>query len=231
MITYTPIANTVSTDPIALAVNATDNIAVNSVTIYYSIDGGEFTAVPCGVSFPDVTCTIPGAPSGSTVAYYVAARDTSGNLTTNTAASAPNLYTIGPANIPAGTYTFTSFADGSALGGDLHIDGTLGLDGALMTDGHKLVLDCGSNISTSGPGSYVAGEITRIFCTTETFTFPVGPEPVIVVNRPFDSPDGSPVTVNVKNVVPGSSLTVSTTGVMLPFLDPYNSVTRQWRLT
>ncbi len=231
VITYTPIANTVSTDPIALAVNATDNIAVNSVTIYYSIDGGEFTAVPCGVSFPDVTCTIPGAPSGSTVAYYVAARDTSGNLTTNTAASAPNLYTIGPANIPAGTYTFTSFADGSALGGDLHIDGTLGLDGALMTDGHKLVLDCGSNISTSGPGSYVAGEITRIFCTTETFTFPVGPEPVIVVNRPLDSPDGSPVTVNVKNVVPGSSLTVSTTGVMLPFLDPYNSVTRQWRLT
>lgn len=230
-ITFTPLANTSSTGPIDLAVNVTDNIGVNAVTIYYAVSGGGFTAVPCGVSFPDVTCTIPGAPSGSAVAYYVAAVDTSGNLSTNTSASAPDLYTVGPANITAGTYTVISLADGSKLGGDLHIDGTLVLGGTLTTDGHALVLDCGAGITTVGPGSFVAGAVTRVFCPPETFTFPVGNAALGGLARPADSPVGAPVTVTVTDGVAGSSLTVSTTGTMLPFLDPYNSVTRQWRLT
>lgn len=231
VITFTPIANTTSIDPIDLAVNVTDNVGVNAVTIYYSVNGGEYTAVPCGVSFPDVTCTIPGAPAGSAVAYYVAARDTSGNLTTNTSASAPDLYTVGTAYVPAGTYSTVSLGDGSCLAGDIHIDGTLDLGGTVMTEGHVLTLDCGSEITSTGPDGFVAGEITRIFCTTGTYTFPVGPEPVIMTNRPAESPSGMPVSVEITDVVAGSSLTVSTTGTMLPFLDPYNSVTRQWRLT
>ncbi len=231
VITYPPIANTTSTSPIGLAVHVTDNIGVASLTIYYAVNGGDFTAVPCGVSFPDVTCTIPGVPSGSTVAYYVAARDTSDNLSTNTAASAPNLYTIGPANIPPGTYTITSFADGSTLAGDLHIDGKIELSGVLMTDGHALVLDCGTNITLTEPNSYVAGEITRIFCAAETFTFPVGDSVLIRSESPADGTGGAPLTVTITGGNAGSSLTVSTTGVMLPFLDPYNSVTRQWRIT
>ncbi len=231
VITFTPIANTTSVDPIELPVHITDNVAVGSTVIYYAVNGGEFTAVPCGVSYPDVACTIPGAPAGSAVAYYVAARDTSGNLTTNTSASAPDLYTVGTADVPAGTYSMVSLGDGSCLVGDIHIDGTLDLGGTVMTDGHVLTLDCGSEITSTGPGGFVAGEITRIFCTTGTYTFPVGPEPVIINNRTADSPAGMPVSVEITDVVAGSSLTVSTTGTMLPFLDPYNSVTRQWRLT
>ena len=105
-----PFANT----NVPLNVTVTDDLAVASVSVFYAINGGPFTSSSCPLDTgSSYACTIPGNGNGTAVSYYVTATDTATNETDVPDASAPDMYTVGAANVPAGQYSTLSAGAGS----------------------------------------------------------------------------------------------------------------------
>lgn len=243
VITYTPISSNPGTT--SLTATVTDAVGVTGVSIFWRINGGSFTSAPCSSAGGTPqngtwTCIITGATNPSAVSYYVTATDGT-NTTTNptSGAAAPNLFTIGVATIPAGTYTNLNPGNFVLLGGDIVVNNSLTLNGIVDTGANKLTLDCGAIITGGGEGSYVIGRLERFFCANETFTFHVGASfalPPLAPEANNIIPEGlpanySPVTVQVTGGTSGSSLTVSATDAFLPGSDTPNSISRYWTLT
>ncbi len=242
VITYTPLAYTTSNANVLLSANVTDNVAVASVSIFYSVNGGSFTSAACTAGVPPAyNCTLPGQPTGTAVSYYVSATDTAGNTATNPGpgASAPNLYTVGPATIPGGfgvTYSNVSLSDGSSLGGDVIVTGVLELGGIVTTGAFTLELTCSGTVANAGVGNYVVGNFRKDFCSTGTFMFPVGTVPDgarhgMRAAAPQFELEYSPATVLIYGGALPASLTISVTDSVLPGLNAGKSVTRYWTLT
>jgi hypothetical protein len=244
VITYTPISNNPGTT--ALTATITDAVGVTGANIFWSINGAPFTPAPCTLSGGTAqngtwTCTISGTINPNAVAYYVTATDAALNTATNPTggASAPNLFTIGAATVPAGSYTNVSLGFGVMLGGDVIVNGSLGLSGIVNTGANKLTLGCGVQVTGGGEGSYVIGRLERLFCGTETFTFNVGAVfalPPITTGETLLAPEGvvtnySPLTVTITGGTVGSSLTVNVTDAFLPGSMPGNSASRYWTVT
>ncbi len=242
-ISYTPIPNN-SVNP-TLTVTATDNVGVTGMSIFYSFNGGGFSSAACTLSTGTPasgtwSCLIAGTPNPGAIAYYVSATDgTNTTLNPTAGTSAPNLFTIGAATVPAGTYTNMSLGQGVLLGGDVVVNGSLTLNGIVNTGANKLTLGCGVTVTGGGEGGYVVGRLERIFCGTETFTFNVGAPfalPPTASEGESLAPEGivsnySPLTVTITAGTVGSSLTVSVTDQFLPGSRTDNSASRFWTLT
>lgn len=243
---YAPLPNTPSTAARVLTVNVTDNLAVASVTINYSINGGAYTPAACvvGAGPGNWDCTIPGQATGTAVAYYVSAVDTATNVAApNPSAATPNLYSVGAATIPAGTYEYASLAPGSTLGGDITVLSTFDLGGIVDTGVNTVKLSCTAVVTGAGPSSYVVGNVRKDFCGTGTFSFPVGTTPNGSARNtePGDENENtselgtigeySPATVTINSGTFPSSLTMNVQDTWLPGLGHTNSLSRYWNVT
>jgi hypothetical protein len=242
-VSYTPIPSNPAMT--SLTATVTDNVGVTGVSIFWSINGGSFTSAPCSSAGGTPqngtwTCIITGASNPSAVAYYVTATDGT-NPATNPSggATAPNLFTIGAATIPAGTYTNLNTGQGVSLGGNAFVNGNLALTGVLNAGANKLSLGCGATVTGGGEGSYVVGNLEKAFCGVGTFTYPVGAPfalpPVAEENSPL-APEGivsnySPLTVSIISGTVGSTLTVSATDAFMDGAVQVNSISRFWTLT
>ncbi len=238
VITYTPLPSTTSTASIPLSVTVTDNIEVSTVSVFYAINGGAFSSSACSAAGGNTwNCNIPGEPSGSAIAYYITASDTAGNLASNTSAAAPNLYTVGTAVIPAGTYTNIALFSGSSLGGNVTVIGNLTLGGIITTSGNKLIFGCAATVTGAGPSNYVVGIIEKDYCGIGSFNYPLGTS--LPLTRPADGVSGpsgapssySPFTANVTSGTFPNSLTVGVTNAVLAGSDPNQSAARFWDVT
>ncbi|MBK8811289.1 MAG: carboxypeptidase regulatory-like domain-containing protein [Acidobacteria bacterium] len=219
-ITYAPLASTPSVDDIPLIVTATDDLGIDWVSVKYSVNGGAFASSPCSGSGP-YNCAIPGNDVGSAVAYYVEACDLAGNLTTDTGPTSPNLYSVGAAGVPEGTYAHIALSNGSWLGGNVLVIEDLALGGVISTGAHTLSIGCPATITPADDeGKYVNGGLEKIFCASpETFKFPIGENGY------------APVEVIVTDLGANpSSLTIRSFDAGLTGFDPLESLTRNWQI-
>jgi hypothetical protein len=219
--TYAPLANTTTTDPRLFNVTVTDNLAVNNVTLYYSVNGSPVGTVICILSGGpnEWLCSTPGVASGSAVAYDVEATDNAGNTTEYPSSTEPNLFTVGAAAVPPGVYSNMSLFNGSTLNGDADVTGTLDLGGVVTTSSHTLELDCSANVTGAGSANFVVGNLRKDFCVTGPFSFPVGENGYTPVAADITALGTNP-----------SSLTVSSFNATLNGFDPSQSLSRTWQI-
>ncbi|HKP69659.1 MAG TPA: Calx-beta domain-containing protein [Pyrinomonadaceae bacterium] len=247
VITYSPISSNPGST--SLSATITDTIGVTAANIFWSINGAPFTSAPCSMSGGTAqngtwNCVITGAPNPAAVAYYVTASDAAANTGSNpsSGASAPNLFTIGAATVPAGSYTNLNLGNGVVLGGNVDVALTLTLTGVTNTGANTLTLGCNASTIGGGELNYVVGDLQKVFCGTGTFVFHVGAAfpvlPPIASEETKDlaSPEGiasnySPVTVDILAGDVGSSLTVKAYDSALAGFDPARSASRNWAIT
>ena len=126
--------------------------------------------------------------------------------------------------VPAGTYNNAILNDGATLGGNVTIKGTLTLNGIVVTNENTLTIDCGATISGASASNYVVGNLRKNFCTTESFTYPVGDNTGTVEYSPF--------TANITALGTNpSALTVNVVDAVLPGLNTAQSASRYFNLT
>ena len=241
-ITYTPLPNTNSTMNPVLSVTGMDDVGITTMTIFFSINGSAYSSNPCSLSGGTTqngtwSCVINGTLTNpSAVAYYVTAQDAAANSTANPSAgaAAPNLYTIGAATIPAGTYTNLSLSNGTMLGGNVTVTNNLTIAGLIYTGANTLTLDCMATISGASTNNYIIGNVRKNFCGIGVFTYPVGTNPDGMLqeenNLGFTS-EYSPFVANVTAGTFPSSLTVTATDGNLAGADPAQSASRFWDVT
>lgn len=137
-------------------------------------------------------------------------------------------------SFPAGTFYNAILAGGDTLAGNATVTNSLTLTGISNTGANTLTLGCDATVTGGGTNNYVVGNMQKQFCTTGSFTFPVGttPDNMLTDNGIPMMPEYSPFTANVTavGVVP-SSLTVSVVDGTLAGSDPMQSVSRYWDVT
>jgi len=69
--------------PYEVTTEINGDIGVDTVTLYYSVDGGDFTGVAMTGDAHTFTGQIPGQSLGTEVRYYIEASDVDGNVTTD----------------------------------------------------------------------------------------------------------------------------------------------------
>lgn len=257
VLTYTPIPNTTSTMNPILPVTITDAVGVTGATIFWRIGGGvvatgAFSSSACMLSSGNAqngvwNCMIGGMLTNpSPITYYVTAQDAAMNTGSNPGAMAPNLFTIGAAVVPPGTYTNLSLSYGSTVGGgmaplgggNVMVVDVLTLGGIVSTGANTLTLGCIATVTGAGGGNYVVGTVNKEYCGTGTFVYPVGTMPDSMLsggkgseNGVGSPPEYTPVTVNVTALgLNPSSLSVTVFDATLTGFDPLNSLSRNWEL-
>lgn len=181
-VSYSPLAATNSTVNPTLNVSITDNHAVTGAAIFFSVDGGSFSSNACNqvtgtAQSGTWDCLITGTLSSpSVITYYVTALDEAANPIANPSAGSamPNLFSIGPGLVPAGSFANVSLADGVALSGNVTVNGDLSLGGRVNTVNNRFTLGCGATTTGAGPISYVLGNVEKNYCAPEQFIYPVG---------------------------------------------------------
>ena len=119
--------------PYTISAVIVDNVIVQNAKLYWSLQGGSFTAVsmvPDTSQINGFTASIPGKKEGSTILYYVTASDESHTVTD-------------PASAPGSAYRFSILLDGvqAINAGDSNNDGKIDifdlLDMLQMLSGKK----------------------------------------------------------------------------------------------
>ncbi len=249
-ILYTPIPNTTSTTNPTVVVTASDPDGISSMAIVSKVNGGSFNpGDSCTLATGTATngtwnCTIAGTlTSPSSITYYVTATDNTGATGINPTGGvlAPNLYTIGNAPVPAGTYDYLSLSDGATLGGDILVTGTLNLGGTVSTASKTLEMACSGVVTGAGGYNYVVGNIKKDLCGAGSFTFPSGTTPngarptmeaASMSDGPaVDQAEYTPLTMTVNSGTFPAAVTVFVTDATMSGLDPTKSVSRYWDVT
>lgn len=233
VISYTPIPNTTSTANPTLSVTITDTGGVVSATLFFSIDGAAYNSTACNLASGTVQngvwdCVVNGVLSNpSSILYYVVATDVGANSAVDPSAgtSAPNLFTIGAATVPGGTYTNLSLSNGAILGADLTVLEVLTLGGVIDTAGNTLIIDCAGSVAGAGSANYVVGNVLKNYCAAGPFSYPVGTangySPVEANVTAFGGAGDGLAVRAVQNYYGGNAET--------PALDP-TSLQRYWDL-
>ena len=131
---------------------------------------------------------------------------------------------------PAGTFYNALGMNGDTLGGNVTITNRLELTGIVNTGGNTLTIGCNGIVTFVTMSQYIVGNLTKQFCTTGSFTFPVGttPDNMLVGNPPEQSLFSANVTAI--GVIP-STLTVNVVDGTLAGSDPMQSASRYWDVT
>ncbi len=253
-ITFTPIPNTTSTANPTVVVTGADGDGISDMKIFSRIGGGSFNAgdactLATGTAISGTwNCTISGVlTSPSAIAYYVAATDSTSATAINPVGGAlePDLYTIGNASLPAGSYSSISLSDGASLGASIVVTGTLDLGGTVSTGANTLELGCSGTVAGAGGYNYVVGNFKKNLCGTGAFTFPVGTTPDAArpsmeaagmseapnVPQPAPPAEYTPMTLTVNSGTFPAAVNVSVVDAVLIGLDPAKSATRYWDVT
>ena len=245
---FSPLLHTTSTGARSLFPNVSDPAGVQSVSVTYSVsappsydgevDLGPSATVACiPSSGSQYVCTIPGVPTGRSVSYYLTATDVPGNSVNYPDPSAPLIYTVGNAPIPAGTYSrllvdwFTTFS------GDVKVVEGVTISGEVNLGAHKFVLGCDATVSGAGSSSFFVGKLEKEYCGPGTFTFPVGAVvlPAVegegIVMAPTSISTYTPVIANVTAGTFPSSLTVTVFGNQIGGTVPGEGLRKYWDVT
>ena len=180
---------------LALRLASAPNTKIDGVG-YGTLTGGTFVEGTAAVS----------PPTDGGIARISDGVDTDSNVADFQAVSNANIYLrnsgsrIVPTGVSlaAGTYTSVSAQNNSSLGGDVSVTGRLTLGGILSTAGSTLSLGCASTVVGAGAAAYVDGAVLKDFCSTGSFSYPVGQgaySPVAVtVTALATNPSGLKVT-------------------------------------
>jgi hypothetical protein len=104
---------------------------------------------------------------------------------------------------------------------NLLVNGNLDLAGNILDMGsNSLTIGCGGTITDSSTGGYVIGNVTKQFCSTGSFLYPVGENGYTPVNVVVTALSTNPATLTIDSV--DSTLTG---------LESTNSASRYWNLT
>ena len=126
-------------------------------------------------------------------------------------------------SIAGGTYYNVWAAGGNNLGGDVTVNGYLALTGQANLNGKTLTLECNATVFGVSSSNYLAstnaGKVAKKFCSTGSFTFPIG----LSGYSPVD------VTVTTLNTNPSILSALVINGPM-PGLNPSISLHRRWYL-
>jgi hypothetical protein len=126
-------------------------------------------------------------------------------------------------SIAGGTYYNVWAAGGNSLSGDVTVNGYLALTGQANLNGKTLTLGCDATVFGASSTNYLAstnaGKVAKRFCSTGSFTFPIGLSGY------------SPVDVNITtlNTNPSTLSALVINGPM-PGLNPSISLHRRWYL-
>ncbi len=106
--THPPEVADIATDPsnpvydsdVEVSAIVSDNIDLETAELHYRVDGGTYVVVPLRPLGGRHRATIPGAPWGTVVEYYITATDHSGHVTTADDGGSPFTYTVGDTQVP-----------------------------------------------------------------------------------------------------------------------------------
>lgn len=238
---YTPLASTTSTGPQTLTVTSSD-ADVDKVELSYTVAAGfaptedvtfaQMSPVVCSVSSPGTyACEIPGQSTGSAVTYWLKITDFAGNYSENPDVSSPNVFSVGAARIPSGTYSALSMGLGTTLrAGMTNVNGVLTLTGAVDLGNAGITLGCNATVVGASSTNYIDGALYKRFCANGSFTYPVGTVPDVGNNLAAVG-EYTPVTATVSPLTPGSLLGVTPFGTTLTGANPAKALARHWELT
>lgn len=136
--------------------------------------------------------------------------------------------------LAAGTYYNVAVAPDDTLGGNVTITGTITLQGVLNTGANTLTIGCDGTIEGASSTNFVNGTVSKAYCSTGSFTYPVG---TTGVTSPTEGSGNeyAPVNVNITALaVNPSNLAVSSTkgtASATPPLDDNITLDRYWTLT
>lgn len=158
------------TDVVTVSADVTDDSAINSVTLYYSVDGGIESSSAMALQSGDTYAgTIPAQADGSSVAYRVEAEDDALQITSLAGAG----YQVG--GVPAVTiydiqYTADPGGDSPLVGQSVTVTGIVTANGASGA-GSLFIQDAGT--AWSGIQVYGTGVGTAAIGDEVTVTGPV----------------------------------------------------------
>ena len=222
---FAPAAAAQTGETRTVSVDVTDNVAVGSVKLIYNAGGGDQT-VDCYLAGSAYDCTIPAQIGGTVVTYYVSGFDVAGNDAVAPSASVRNLYTVGAASIPSGTYSSVNPASGSVLSGDVTVQHSLNLDGIIGAGSNSLVISCEATVTGASATSFVTGIVKKEFCASGSFSYPVG----TVTTGAQASEDYSPVVVTATAGTYPSSLSVEASKTPIAGSSPLHRLGREWHI-
>lgn len=198
-------------EAVTVYADATDNDGtISSVSIYYQVDGGGFSAVSMALDTGDTYVgTIPGAADGSVVDYYVSATDDDTQTTTNPSDAPTSYYTysVAPEVITPISYVHADSAgyDGTMITvqGQVYIPGDYRADGsvcAYVQDSSGRGLNIYGDYYSTGMDLLndtsnivkITGEVTYYYSTVEIMYYEV--ELVSTGNTPL-----TPTTLTTVN--------------------------------
>ena len=138
-----------ASQPVTVAVGASDPQGVASMELYYNLNGGAWTTLPMSLSDGVYSATIPGQSSGQVVQFYVEGTDSQGAVSTFPAAGPESraLYEVNDGQTtsrPIETFRIVLLAsDNSQLFSNLNKMSNNYVGGTLIVGNHKAFYDIG----------------------------------------------------------------------------------------
>ncbi len=84
-----------STGPYTINTDVTDDVGLDSASLFYQVDGGEYTEVAIvSKSKATYSADIPGQAGGSSIRYYISATDTVSQTTTDPATAPEDVFSF-----------------------------------------------------------------------------------------------------------------------------------------
>jgi len=252
VVSYTPLSNIPVVSDQTLIVTAIDDVAVTNVSIHWENNGGQsgfVTNVCPRIGVTDTfTCVIDSGvgphENGDAISYYVFASDAAGNEAANPVGALPlagprNMYTVGSGGTIdvsiLNTFGEIEVGPDFTFNGDATVTGTLAMDGMLDTGASTLTLGCDTAIVGASGTGYIVGTVEKAFCSTGSFTFPVGTAAdgsfASVKDTEGSLPEYSPFVADVTSATPGSSLTVTAIDGLMSGVSSSHAATRWWQVT
>jgi hypothetical protein len=189
--------------------------------------GGNYAVANMFISMSDLhlkaTGTNPALTAGNATGTGVTADIDNDTRDATPDIGADELVQGNGGTLAGGTYYNASPAPNATLSGNVTITNSLNLNGILNTGSNTLTIDCNGSISGANASNYVVGAVAKNFCSTGSFTYPVGDAGGTAY---------SPMTANVTGLTTNpSSLKVLATNTPLVDLNPTKSLARNWDLT
>jgi hypothetical protein len=133
-------------------------------------------------------------------------------------------------SLAGGTYYNAYLVGSNTLGGNVTITNSLTISGQSSTGVSTLTIGCNATVTGASTTNYIIGNVAKEFCTTGSFTYPVG---TVADNALFGNPpEYSPVDVTITAGTFPATLTVNgVTDTFLPGVVQLGGVSRYWTIT
>ena len=213
------------------AINSTDATTLAALQTATSGDANSISADPLFTSSTDLHIQVasPAVGTGTPIGAVTVDYDNDPRPASAPDIGADEIVQADGGTVPAGSFYNASLVTGNTLAGNISIANTLYLLGEIDAGSSTVSLGCNATVVGAGPSTYIVGAVTKEFCSTGSFTFPIGTvSDAAAMGTP---PEYTPMTADVTSGTFPSSLTASVIDGNMPGLVPSNSVSRYWNVT